>query len=169
MMFLKARRALLSAAIVNAVPLLNLVQPASRWPHPLNRLRMLPSRSLGRELARFLAERGTALLPKYERHDALHVLLGYDTDVTGELRLQGFMLGNACSTRAGMGLFALGVVMMPELWLQLACDVARGARMPAMEHVVLSQRLARPLDRVRAQLRVDMDDASPVMRRAQVV
>ena len=44
-------------------------------------------------------------LPKYEPHDALHVLLGYDATTVGEIRLQAFMAGNSTRSVAGWILY----------------------------------------------------------------
>jgi len=112
--------------IVDSVPLLNLFRPQPDWPYTLEELKQLPSGSWGAELAQMLSARNLGLLPKYEKHDAFHVLLGYKTTVTGELRLQAFMLGNGSASFAGHVLFGLGILWFPELWSQLRKDFTRG-------------------------------------------
>ncbi|MCY1004110.1 Coq4 family protein [Nannocystis pusilla] len=84
----------------------------------LEELRALPEGSLGREFARFLDQRkldptgvyhsavdtsGDAALMKLhlERsHDLWHTVLGFDTDVAGELGLQAFYIAHAVAARA---------------------------------------------------------------------
>jgi ubiquinone biosynthesis protein Coq4 len=91
-------------------------------------LRQFPPGTLGAELAAFLDTRHLNFLPQYETHDAIHLLLNYDTTVTGELRLQAFMLGNGSASFAGRVLLILGFILLPELWAQLKKDFSRGRK-----------------------------------------
>lgn len=120
------RTKLLSWLIESAVPLLNMFRNPPKWPYTLSDQRQFPSGSLGREVANFLDTKNLPLLPKYEVHDALHVLFQYGTTPFEEMRLQGFMVGNGSSTFAGKVLFVLGLVIMPEYWPQLKLDLQRG-------------------------------------------
>ena len=70
----------------------------------LNIYKPSPQPSWGQAVHTFLGQRGLGFLPKYEHHDALHVLLSYDTSVLGELRQQAFLVGNGTRTFAGWGL-----------------------------------------------------------------
>jgi hypothetical protein len=117
--------------IIEAVPILNRFRQRSGWVHSLDDLRHFPEGSWGAYLARFLDLRGfDDFLPNYETHDAFHTLLGYETDVIGEMRLQAFMLGNRSASFAGRVLFVLGCFLLPELWPQLRLDLARGRQSP---------------------------------------
>ena len=125
--FAAARSRTLEWLIIRAVPLLNRVRPCARWHHTLGQLRALPPASWGATLAQFLAARGFEdFLPNYQAHDAFHALLGYETDVEGELRLQAFMVGNGSASIAGRVLFVLSWMLLPELWPQLRRDIRRG-------------------------------------------
>jgi hypothetical protein len=106
--------------INKAVRLLNLVRHGLPWSTPLASLAGFLRSSWGNEIYRFLSHRGMLFLPKYEYHDALHVLLGYDTSVLGEARLQAFMVGNRTPTFAGKSLYRLDQMSLPEKNVLLA-------------------------------------------------
>jgi len=88
-------------------------------------------------------------LPKYEHHDALHVLLGYDTSVVGEARLQAFMVGNNTPTFAGRSLFRLSRCLLPEERETLHEDRCRGAITPRIDWLAVEGELRQNLARVR--------------------
>ena len=123
----RSRRSRLVARMIAAsVPLLNRFRRPPPFPYTLEELRRLPPDSLGAETASFLDRRHFGFLPKYETHDVIHALLGYDTTTSGELRLQAFMCGNRSASKAGQVLFVIGAVLLPELWGQLTRDFHRG-------------------------------------------
>lgn len=128
-------------AIRDSVPVLNLARGRDPvWP-PLSTLAEYEPGSLGRLVADFLATRGLGFLPKYEAHDAIHALLGYDTDVRGELELQAFMWGNGSSSVAGRVLFLWGAAMLPEHIGPMGRALARGRRAPKLDVEHLAPRL----------------------------
>lgn len=113
--------------IIEAVPFLNRFRRESGWVHSLEDLRQFPVGTWGAGVVQFLDARGfDDFLPNYESHDALHTLLGYETNITGELRLQAFMIGNGGASFPGQVLFILGCLILPELWPQLRLDFMRG-------------------------------------------
>lgn len=122
------RTKLLKFLIETAVPSLNRFRQAPKWDHPIEKLRALPEESIGKELARFIDLQNLMLLPKYEVHDLLHVLLGYGTSPYEELKLQGFMLGNGSATFAGKVLFLLGLFIKPEYYSSLRVEFERGKK-----------------------------------------
>ncbi|MGH2521325.1 MAG: hypothetical protein ACRDH2_02375 [Anaerolineales bacterium] len=146
------RRRLLSLMIRYSVPSLNLFRYPPAWPYSLEALSHYPSGSWGVELAHFLQSRHLEFLPKYETHDAWHVLLGYDTNVPGELRLQAFMFGNRSASFAGRVLLLLGMLLMPELWLQCRHDFARGRNSPRLAEWDIPSLLSCSLKTLTAQI-----------------
>jgi ubiquinone biosynthesis protein Coq4 len=105
---------IITFSIEKAVPVLNLFRKKSSWKHPLTSIRNFPDQTLGKELALFLDQRKMQLLPQYEVHDVLHVVLNYDTSPTEEFLLQGFMIGNGSSSFGGKVLAYLGMMIIPE-------------------------------------------------------
>jgi hypothetical protein len=161
-----ARLVLLEWLIIRAVPVLNRVRPPSDWPHSLEALRRFPAASWGAELAAFLDARGFAdFLPNYEAHDTFHALLRYDTTVVGELRLQAFMAGNRSPSQAGYVLLVLGGLLVPELWPQLRCDVARGRRSARVRDWHVPAHLRQPIHSLREQLADRVDVITPLAPR----
>jgi ubiquinone biosynthesis protein COQ4 len=99
----------------------------------------------------------------YERvnvmHDLWHVLTGYGTDEAGEAALLAFSSAQGLSSRAVRLLIATAVVVGPKsggLAFQrfLAHAWRRGRRAAPLLHARWEALLARPVDTVRAELRI---------------
>lgn len=151
-LFEKLRTRIVSWAIRDSIPLLNRVRRrGAHWPSH-DELRLFPKASLGHELAAFLDARGVSFLDRYEAHDALHVLLGYDTTLRGELELQAFMWGSRSSSFAGRVLFVWGGLMAPEHVGAMRDALDRGRCSPRMDEARLRAMLADPTEAVRAAL-----------------
>jgi hypothetical protein len=147
------RLAILRWMIVEAVPFLNRFRKRAKWDHSVDELRQFPENSWGANLALFLDSRGFAdFLPNYASHDAIHTLLGYETDVVGEMRLQAFMIGNRGASFAGHVMFVLGCLLLPELWSQLRLDYARGRQSPSIRHWHIPALLTTQLNHLSSQL-----------------
>jgi ubiquinone biosynthesis protein Coq4 len=151
----KSRMGLLARMIGASVPVLNRFRKPGPFPYQLNELRVFPAGSLGAETARFLDARHFDFLPQYETHDVFHTLLGYGTSTIGELRLQAFMWGNHSSSLAGRVLFVLGLMLAPELWLQLQKDIERGRRSIRVADLDIPRLLIHPLENLRPGLLPD--------------
>ncbi|MEM7347015.1 MAG: hypothetical protein AAF485_22475 [Chloroflexota bacterium] len=145
------RLQLLAWMINVAVPLLNMFRPLKVWPYTLDELKDFPAKSLGVETAAFLARRNFDFLPQYETHDAIHTLLEYGTTTTGELRLQAFMWGNQSASFAGRVLLVLGVITLPELWMQLRQDYKRGYQAQHLGSLDITGLLKEDLQELRQQ------------------
>lgn len=145
------REWLLGLLINQAVPVLNLFRKGLPWQTGFDELEDFPEQSWGRETFAFLAKRKLCFLPKYEHHDALHVLLDYDTTVIGEARLQSFMVGNQTPTFAGRGLYILAMTMIPEHWKVFSCDRKRGVESGTINWLAVEDALSNPLHEVRQQ------------------
>jgi ubiquinone biosynthesis protein Coq4 len=149
----RPRMALVTWLIINAVPLLNRFRPPTAWPYSLASLHRFPPHSWGQAVAGFLTARGfTDYLPKYEAHDAFHVLLDYDTDVYGEARLQAFMVGNRSASFAGRVLLLLSIMLLPELWTAMRQAYWRGRRSAQLGRWDVPALLRQDLTLLRQQL-----------------
>lgn len=122
------RTNLLKWLIETAVPFLNLFRNPPQWPFDIKQHRMMPEGSLGNAVAVFLDEKNLPLLPKYEIHDVMHVLLGYGITPFEEIKLQAFMIGNGSSTFAGKVLFVIGLLIKPEYTKQLLKEMSAGKK-----------------------------------------
>jgi ubiquinone biosynthesis protein Coq4 len=154
-MLYNARHALLGWMIVKAVPALNVFRKGLPWHTPLDDLRHIPDETWGKQTYLFLTKRGLGFLPKYEHHDALHVLLGYEADTIGEIRLQSFMVGNGTRTFAGWVLYYLGLMILPECREQMKADFRRGASSNTIDWLRVEPSLSHPLESVRQSWGID--------------
>lgn len=135
-----------------SVPFLNVFRKPKPWPYEFNELKNFEEGALGRELYVFLHSRNLEYLPKYEEHDAYHVLLGYGTTVTEELRLQCFMWGNRNSTFAGKVLFLLGYIVFPSKHDMFKIDIDRGRKAKKLSGIEVASIIPMQLN----QLRIDL-------------
>lgn len=148
------RTQLLKWMIETAVPFLNLFRNPPQWPFTLNQQREMPVGSLGKDVAVFLDSRNLPLLPKYESHDHVHILLGYGTTPLEELKLQAFMVGNGSSSFAGKVLFVLGVLITPEYWPVLKTEIKRGQSADRIANYQLEKLANDPTETLRATLKI---------------
>lgn len=148
------RTRLLQFLIVSAVPVLNFFRTVPKWSHSINDLRCLPVHSVGNDLAFFLDNRNLMLLPKYEVHDLLHVLLDYGTTPLEEMKLQGFMAGNGSSSFGGKVLFALGLLIKPEYYKAVRCELARGKNARAIRGIDFNTLVSRRTESLRRELNI---------------
>jgi hypothetical protein len=151
-MFLRVlRERFVTHVIGDYVPVLNLVRRPTRWP-TLQELRAYPDESLGREVAKYLDDRGLPFKIRYENHDAIHCILDYDTTIQGEMEVQAFLWANGASSPAGRILFVVGGALLPEQWSAMRSAYARGRGAKPIAERSLPFRLLEPLGRVREQL-----------------
>lgn len=72
-----------------------------------------PEQSLGNTLGRFYKTEKFEPIPKAERHDVFHVLLGYSTNVLDEAAMQFFLLGNGKPSFFTVGTCIITLVLYP--------------------------------------------------------
>lgn len=111
-----------------ALPLLKLVRRQEIFPYSMDELKKFPDKTMGKDLAVFLENKGLDLLPYYARHDIKHILLQYDTTDEGEGCLQCFMLGNGHVSFPVLATVAYGMATMPEYWSSFKQAYKRGKR-----------------------------------------
>lgn len=154
---------------------------AERYDPPLDRgaLEALPAGSLGREYARFIRDNridplGTlvelgpprnfleyALIRAYKLHDVLHVILGCDATVMGEVRIVSYSLGQGIGARprgpaAALSVLFLHLTLVDPARVREAVDLAHqwmhlGMRAPSHTGLRLEDWLADSVDAVRAR------------------
>lgn len=125
--FYKWRKNIVLRVMEFAPKIVRWIHPAKKWPYTLADYRNFPKGTLAKDIANFLDKQGFDFLPNGHHHDARHVVLGYNATVSGELRMQAFLLGNCLLWRSiGVGGLIFGCVMLPELWTTLKQDFIRG-------------------------------------------
>lgn len=93
-------------------------------------LSQLPAGSVGKELADCLLRRNLTLVPGFESHDLKHVVLDYELEPLGEIRMQAFMLGNGNWTLPSLAIFLFGLLLLPQHWRLFRQDFIAGQRSP---------------------------------------
>lgn len=150
----KIRETIFHWMIVQSVPILNIFRSPEKWDTPLENYKYYNEHSLGFHLYKFLKERDLEFLPKYEEHDAFHVLLGYGTSTEDELNLQAFMHGNGNSTFAGKVLYIMGRLAFPERSSTFLLHKIRGKNAERLRQVNISTLMNDDLSRLRQTLKI---------------
>jgi ubiquinone biosynthesis protein Coq4 len=95
-------------------PMLFSVYKPFHQPYSSEALLKMPKNSLGNSILSFLKKNNLKLIPKYELHDAKHVLTGYGTAFEEEIQLQFFEYGNGNRSLPVYIAIALGVLIAPD-------------------------------------------------------
>ena len=138
------------------LPLLLNFRPPKPWHYSHDELRKLPSGTWGRELADLLDRNNYKLLRNYEHHDAKHVLLGYDMDEVSEVRLQFFFFGNRRYTFPVLSTVSVGMLLMPEYWIEFFKEYKKGRSIPSINKHDLANMVHLPLLEVREKLQITL-------------
>ncbi|WP_425641056.1 hypothetical protein ACPUEK_13505 [Marinomonas gallaica] len=149
------RHRIVAKLIEWSVPILNLFRNPEEWPYPFEQLNEFEDHTLGKALYNFLNSRNLGYLPKYEEHDTYHVLLGYGTSVTEELKLQAFMWGNKNSTFAGRVLFIIGYIVFPSKHSLLKREMIRGSNAKPLSGILVASMIPMNLLELRSNLCID--------------
>lgn len=165
MFLVRLRERFVTHLIGDYVPVLNLVRNPTRWP-TLGELRDYPEGTLGRAVAEYLDARRLPFKVRYENHDAIHAILGYETNIRGEMELQAFMWANDSSSAAGRVLFVVGGLLLPEQWGAMRRAFRRGRAATPIEEASLPFRLRERIESVRRKLFAQIPGTFDLSRRA---
>jgi len=139
--------------IGSTVPIFKYISPDTHWPFTLEQQRHLPEGTLGRDIAKALDRAGYNLIPKFESHDAEHILFNYPMTGLGEIRLQFFLHGNGKRSWVSFSTILFGIGSFPELiWLFIK-DYKRGRQFRNLQAVNLGTYLTKETRTVRHELR----------------
>ncbi|WP_397363447.1 hypothetical protein [Olleya sp. R77988] len=86
------------------------------WNIKKDNLLLLPKHTFGYHLGLFLDKNGFELIPKVERHDAYHVMTGYNSNEEDEIALQYLCFGNGKRSIYLFGVIIIGSIILPEYW-----------------------------------------------------
>lgn len=115
-------------------------------------LSQLPKGTVGQSLAECLLARELTLVPGFESHDLKHVVLAYELEPVGEIRLQAFMLGNGNWTLPSMLIFLFGFVLLPQHWRLFWQDFQAGQQCQPLATLEIEACQHQPLSELRTQL-----------------
>ncbi len=126
-MLFSLRKKFVAKGIDFAPTLISFLHKERKWNYTLEDYRQMPSKSLGYEVANYLDERNFDFIYNSHHHDIRHILLDYEMDTEGEIRMQAFMVGNNWRWNyKGWLALIFGMVFLPELWSVLVADWKRG-------------------------------------------
>ena len=97
-----------------------------KWRYTIEDYRNFPVGTVAREIANYLDLKGLVFLPKGEKHDIRHIVLGYEMNVEGEVRMQAFLIGNGKLHLYGILYIGFFLMLVPELILDCMGDFLRG-------------------------------------------
>jgi hypothetical protein len=114
------REKILLTFLENVMPLHTKYFRASRvaWGYSTNDLLLHPPNTLAGQLGLFLSKHHLEPVPKAERHDCFHVLLGFKTDVASEASMQWFLIGSGKKSIFTFGTAILSLMVLPEHYKQ---------------------------------------------------
>jgi hypothetical protein len=96
------------------------------WGYTTHDLLMHPPNTLAGQLGLFLNKHQLEPVPKAERHDCFHVLLGFKTDVASEASMQWFLMGSGKKSIFTYGTALLSLLVLPEHYKQFFTAYKKG-------------------------------------------
>lgn len=127
-------------------------QKKTAWGHTRSSLLAFPKGTLGHEMGVFLQTNGFEVIDKVERHDAYHVLLGFNTRAQDEVALQYLCLGNGKRSKYLFGVIGLGSLILPEYFAYYYRCYRLGRELNTFYHFDYKQLLDQPLEQLRATI-----------------
>ncbi|RSK43589.1 hypothetical protein [Hymenobacter perfusus] len=129
-------------------------------------LSQLPAGTVGKELADCLLTRNLTLIPGFESHDLKHVVLDYELEPVGEIRLQAFMLGNGNWTLPSFAIFLFGLLLLPRQWRKFLQDFRAGRQCISLSSLEIDHCQHESLTGFRARLSSRYTEIKPTMKPA---
>ena len=117
---------------------LQMLFPRCRYEHKLRLLRLLPTHSVGNDLAKMLDAKGLKLIPGFERHDLNHLILGYGMEPEEELCMQAYLVGNGYY-KLHCCLFLSSAILLPCLWKTLFAHYKLGKQSESLSSLSLQE------------------------------
>lgn len=132
------------------------------WDWTVDKMAALPIGSFGYGIAHFVKSNGYEILPKFENHDASHVLLGYQTDIIGEVSMQFCLYGNGKRSPYLMGVIILGWLFFPECWHIFRAAKLRGQEMKTFHRWKFEHLLQEPLRLLKKMIEEEVEEDFPM-------
>lgn len=149
------RRAIELSKVAGIVWLLQATHDMRKYQAKKERLRALPTGTIGRSIAGLLDENQLDLIPRFESHDLKHVLLGYGMTPEDEIRMQAFLLGNGNHSLACLLFLSFGL-LMPEIWPALRAEFRKGRNTASISHLTLENAAHRSVWELRLELDIQV-------------
>ena len=132
------------------------------WSWTIETMEVLPMGSFGYAIAHFINSNGFKMMPKFENHDACHTLLGYQTDIIGEVSMQYCLLGNGKRSLYLFGVIVLGWLAFPECWTIFREAYQRGKKMKTFHLWKFEHLLQEPLFLLKKMIEEEVEEEFPL-------
>ncbi len=154
----KIARTIISRSFKLSVSTIEYFSAMEKYHKQVAELRKFENGTLGKDLATCLDKHDLNLVPKYESHDLKHVLLEYEMNAEGEIRLQAFMIGNGNYSIPSFAIFLFGAMLLPDLWFIFYSDFKKGRTTIPLSTWTIEKYAPRPID----QLRDGLEKPKPI-------
>lgn len=105
------------------------------FPFSINELCDLPRNTVGYALGQHMRKNQIEFIPGFESHDIKHLFTGFGIEVTDEIRLAFFELGNGIYSFTNFVVILAGVPLTPDVWKAYPHCFKRGRRAKKMENL----------------------------------
>jgi len=127
-------------------------QSKEAWGLNKDALLAYPKGTLGQEMGMFLNANGFEIIDKVERHDAYHVLLGFNTRAQDEVALQYLCCGNGKRSKYLYAVICIGTLILPEYAGYYTQCYKLGKQLNRFYHLDYKLLLNQPLEDLRATI-----------------
>ncbi len=132
-----------------APKIVKLTLSKAKWRYSIQDYRNFPVGTVAREIANYLDLKKLHFLPKGEKHDVRHIVLGYEMNVEGEVRMQAFLIGNGKLHPYGIVYLGFFLALLPELIVPCLGDFLRGRQATSLNNLSEIALLGMHLDEVK--------------------
>lgn len=87
---------------------------------------LYPEGSLGKAMGEFYRDKGFAIMPKLENHDAFHLITGTGTEIQDEIAMQYLLFGNGKLSLYMFSMIGIGTILYPEFLKYYLKSVKKG-------------------------------------------
>lgn len=127
------------------------------WNIKKTQLLKLPKHTFGYHLGLFLDKNGFELIPKVERHDAYHVITGYNSNEQDEIALQYLCFGNGKRSIYLFGVIIIGTLILPDYWRYYMQSYNIGKKANTFYNLDYKRLLNTPISDLRASIFINLN------------
>ena len=110
--------------------------------------------SLGKSYYEYLKTHKIPYKPNLIRHDLKHVLLGYEMNMSDELRIHAFLLGNRSYNPMAITYLIICAAIVPETITKLRKDFKRGRQSTCLKKINLQAYVHQNLFKCRQHFKI---------------
>ena len=150
-MFLKFRKQAADYILGEAtMRLVALICKEKKWRFSIEDYRKMPEDTIGRVVAEKLDKMGHSFIYNGHQHDIRHIVLEYEMNVIGEIRMQYFLVGNdVLWDYKGWMTIVFGMLVLPDYWRTYLKEWKRGRAASKITHLEWENRLEENVNDVR--------------------